>query len=69
MFPCMLQARKFDPAVVKQLDDNPVLLNLARTLVYHKRQLDHAPLTAAAAAQQREHVTDLSEMLRTIMCL
>jgi hypothetical protein len=64
-----VQVRTVDPAIAAQLDGAPALLNLARTLAFHKQQLAASPLPAAAAAQQREHVTDLTEMLRTIMCL
>lgn len=65
----LVQVKAVDPAVVKQLESAPVLNNLARTLAFHKRQLEDTPLPAAQAAQQREFVSDLTEMLRTIMCL
>lgn len=64
-----MQARAIDPAIVRQLQDAPVVMNLARSLAFHAGQLADAPLPPDAAARQREYVTDLTEMLRTIMCL
>ena len=64
-----LQARTVDPEVAQQLEAQPALLNLARSLLFHKQQLASAPLPAAARAAQGECVQDLTEMLRTIMCL
>ena len=64
-----MQARRIDPAVVQQLHDAPVVMNLARTLAFHAGQLADAPLAPDAALRQREYVHDLTEMLRTIMCL
>ena len=64
-----MQAKHIDPALAAQLQDAPALQNLARTVAFHQAQLASAPLPPAAAAQQREYVHDLTEMLRTIMCL
>jgi hypothetical protein len=63
------QIRTSDSAAVKQLHATPGILNLARTLAFHSQLLRDAPLPPAAAAAQRERVADLTEMLRTIMCL
>ena len=44
-------------------------MNLARALAFHHAALQDAPLAPAEAATQKEIVDDLTEMLRTIMCL
>jgi hypothetical protein len=54
---------------VQQLEAAPVLMNLARTTAFHKSQLAASPLPGGGAAQQRKYVEDLTEMLRTTMCL
>jgi hypothetical protein len=64
-----VQARPFDSAVVKQLEDAPVLMNLARVLALQTALLEDTPMPPGEAAIQQEYVQDLTEMLRTILCL
>ena len=52
-----------------QLNDAPVLLNLARSLAYHRSMLEDAPMAPDLMDTQREYVHDATEMLRTILCL
>ena len=63
---CMLQVAQ---AVVQQVASRPVLLNLVRSLAYHKRSLAQEPLTLAQAEKQQHLVNDISDTLRTILCL
>lgn len=64
-----LQVRPFDAAIVRQLEESPVLMNLARAVAFHNATLEDAPLPPAEAAAQKEVTDDLTEVLRTIMCL
>jgi hypothetical protein len=64
-----VQVKSIDPTIAKQLEQAPVLMNLARTLAFHSALLQDTPLSPAAAASKREYVQDLTEMLRTIMRL
>lgn len=64
-----VQARPFDGAIVRQLQESPVLMNLARAVAFHNATLQDAPLPPAEAAAQKEVADDLTEVLRTIMCL
>ena len=56
-------------AVIKQVANRPCLLNLSQTLAYHKRTLAEEPLTLAEAEQQQHLVNNISDTLRTILCL
>jgi len=56
-------------AVIKQVAGRPCLLNLSRSLAYHKRTLSEEPLTLREAEQQQQLVNNLSDTLRTILCL
>jgi hypothetical protein len=64
-----MQAKAINPALAQQLQDAPVVMNLARTLSFQIGQLADSRLSPDATATQREYVHDLTEMLRTIMCL
>lgn len=64
-----VQARPYDSAVVKQLEGAPVLMNLARVLALQTALLEDTPMPPGEASIQREYVQDLTEMLRTILCL
>jgi hypothetical protein len=64
-----MQARTINPALARQLQDAPVVMNLARTLSFQIGQLADLPMPPDKIAAQREYVHDLTEMLRTIMCL
>lgn len=63
------QVSTSDSAAVQQLHDSPGLLNVARALAFHSHLLRDTPLAPAAAVAERERVADMTEMLRTIMCL
>lgn len=56
-------------AIISQVAGRPCLLNLSRTLAYHKRTLREEPLTLAEAEQQQHLVNDISDALRTVLCL
>lgn len=56
-------------AVIEQVAANPCLLNLSRTLAFHKRTWEEEPLTLAEAEHHQHLVHDLSDTLRTILCL
>lgn len=56
-------------AVIKHVAGQPCLLNLSRTLAFHKRTLKEEPLTLSEAEQQQHLVNDISDTLRTILCL
>ena len=63
---CQLQVAQ---AVIKQVAGRPCLLNLSRALALHKRTLSEEPLTLREAEQQQQLVNNLSDTLRTILCL
>lgn len=65
----MKQEQEMPAELLAQLHSRPEVLNLARTLAYHRHALETTPLDPAAATRQREYVHDLTEMLRTILCL
>ena len=56
-------------AVIKQVAGRPCLLNLSKTLAYHKHTLLEEPLTLREAEQQQQLVNSISDTLRTILCL
>ena len=47
----------------------PRLMNLARVLAFHKRTLAEELLTAREVEHQQQLVNDISDTLRTILCL
>lgn len=57
------------PAMLAQVQESPVLLNLARTLAYQKRRLAEEVLPPAVEERVQASVQDASDTLRTILCL
>ncbi len=52
-----------------QAANSPTLINLLRALSYQKRMLAEAALSAAAQESAQSTVDDLTETLRTVLCL
>ena len=52
-----------------QAANSPTLINLLRALSYQKRMLAEAALSAAAQESVQGIVDDLTETLRTVLCL
>ena len=52
-----------------QAVSSPKLINLLRALSYQKRMLSEAALSAAAQDSLQATVDDLTETLRTVLCL
>jgi len=57
------------PALAKRISTTPVLLNLARTLAYHKQCLQDTILPPAEEEELKAVVNNLNDTLRTILCL
>ncbi|KAK9817161.1 hypothetical protein WJX72_010545 [[Myrmecia] bisecta] len=62
-------ARQIPPNVLRQVQGSSVLMNLTRMLAYHKKRLNEEPLDAAALEKLQIVVNDLTDALRTILCL
>eukprot|EP00210_Caulerpa_lentillifera_P000168 g163.t1 len=56
-------------ALVKEVKKNPQLQNLLRTLSYHHRCISHLKLDPEALKKSQKIVNQLSEIVRTILCL
>lgn len=63
------QATEIPTTVLLQVKQSPVLLNLLRTLAYYKFRAETQVLLPIAAEQLQGTVQDLSDALRTILCL
>ena len=55
--------------VATQAENSSVLINLLRALSYQKRMLAEEALSAAAQDSVQSTVDDLTETLRTVLCL
>ncbi|DBA81690.1 hypothetical protein WJX77_002971 [Trebouxia sp. C0004] len=64
-----MQSSEIPAAVLAQVKRSPVILNLLRTLAYYKCRADSEVLLPDAADQLQSTVQDLSDALRTILCL
>ena len=67
--PPAYSCRTWPCTVVVQAAGSPTLINLLRALSYQKRMLAEAALSAAAQDSLQATVDDLSETLRTVLCL
>ena len=56
-------------AFCKQVQGSATLQNLARSLAYAQRTIREEPLSPRSREQAQGVVDDLSETLRTILCL
>lgn len=63
------QATQIPTTILMQVKQSPVLLNLLRTLAYYRFRADTQVLSPIAADQLQATVQDLSDALRTILCL
>ena len=64
-----MQSSEIPATVLAQVKRSPVILNLLRTLAYYKCRADSEVLLPDAADQLQSTVQDLSDALRTILCL
>ena len=54
---------------MKQVLGSPILTNLVRTLAFQKRTMNQEPLAGTTAEQLQCTINDISDTLRTILCL
>ena len=64
-----MQSSEIPATVLSQVKRSPVILNLLRTLAYYKCKVDSEVLSPDAADKLQSTVQDLSDALRTILCL
>ncbi|CAD7696019.1 unnamed protein product [Ostreobium quekettii] len=64
-----LPGDKLPDSLVQRVSGSLVLQNLLRTLSYHQRCLNILPMDKEAAKKTRRVVSQLAEVLRTILCL
>uniref|UniRef100_A0A061RF46 non-specific serine/threonine protein kinase n=2 Tax=Tetraselmis sp. GSL018 TaxID=582737 RepID=A0A061RF46_9CHLO len=57
------------PGLIERVEGSPVLLNLARTLAYHKQCLKEMLLSAHDTDDVKAIIQSLSDTLRTVLCL
>lgn len=63
------QATEIPATILTQVKQSPVLLNLLRTLAYYRYKAETEVLSPIAADCLQGTVQDLSDSLRTILCL
>lgn len=56
-------------SVLAQVKRSPVILNLLRTLAYYKCRAESDVLLPGAADKVQNTIQDISDALRTILCL
>ena len=64
-----MQSSEIPATVLSQVKRSPVILNLLRPLAYYKCRAASEVLTPDAADRMQNTVQDLSDALRTILCL
>lgn len=64
-----MQSSEIPVTVLAQVKRSPVILNLLRTLAYYKCRAESEVLSPDAADKLQNIVQDLSDALRTILCL
>ena len=64
-----LQSSEIPTSIFAQVKRSPVLLNLLRTLAYYKCRAESDVLLPDAADRLQNTIQDISDALRTILCL
>lgn len=64
-----LPSEQVPASLLKQVQGSPVLLNLLTTLSSHRRTAETQVLPPAVAEQVQEAAQQLSDALRTVLCL
>ena len=63
------QSSDIPASVLAQVKRSPVILNLLRTLAYYKCRAESDVLLPDAADKMQNTIQDISDALRTILCL
>ena len=64
-----LRSSEIPASVLAQVKRSPVILNLLRTLAYYKCRAEADVLLPDAADRMQNTIQDISDALRTILCL
>ncbi|KAL3152262.1 hypothetical protein ABBQ32_001339 [Trebouxia sp. C0010 RCD-2024] len=64
-----LQSSEIPTSVLAQVKRSPVILNLLRTLAYYKCRAESDVMLPEAADKMQNTIQDISDALRTILCL